>query len=104
MSIAVERNRCIGCGKCILVCPGGLLKSDTDYKAYILYPKDCWGCCACIKECPQNALALYLGADAGGMGSRMYAKEDANDIRWLVLKNNGDTQEIVLHKKDSNKY
>lgn len=104
MSIAIDKDLCVACGKCICVCPGGLLKADERRKAYIRYPKDCWGCCACIKECAQNAVALYLGADVGGMGGRMYAKESADSIRWLVLKKDGGTQEIVINKKESNKY
>ncbi|HHX56715.1 MAG: 4Fe-4S binding protein [Clostridiales bacterium] len=104
MSIAIDKNLCIGCGKCMKVCPGGLLKHDENKKAFIKYPKDCWGCCACIKECNKNAIALYLGADVGGMGSLMYAKEEDSHINWLIKKYDGDIEEIIVSKKESNKY
>ena len=48
MSIAIDRNKCVGCGKCSVVCPGNLIKLE-EKKAYIKYPKDCWGCASCIK-------------------------------------------------------
>lgn len=44
MSIAIDKQKCIGCGKCRNVCPGSLIKLDSDNRAYIKYPKDCWGC------------------------------------------------------------
>ena len=69
MSIIIDKEKCRKCGKCTQVCPGSLIKKDEDGKAFIKYPKDCWGCCSCIKECQFDAIGLYLGADIGGMGS-----------------------------------
>ena len=48
MSISIDKDKCIGCGKCRNVCPGTLIKMDENKKAYIKYPKDCWGCTSCI--------------------------------------------------------
>ena len=50
MSIMIDKSKCIGCGKCCMVCPGSLIKKDGDNKAFIKYPKDCWGCTSCIKD------------------------------------------------------
>ena len=69
MSIVINKSKCVGCGQCSIVCPGSLIKMGEDRKAYIKYPKDCWGCSSCLKECKFEAIALYLGADMGGMGS-----------------------------------
>ena len=69
MSIVINKEKCAGCGQCSIVCPGSLIKMGEDKKAYMKYPKDCWGCSSCIKECKFEAIALYLGADMGGMGS-----------------------------------
>ncbi|HAI77471.1 MAG TPA: adenylylsulfate reductase, partial [Ruminococcus sp.] len=55
MSIAINQNACIGCGKCHDVCPGTLIHLNADRKAFIKYPKDCWGCTSCLKECPVHA-------------------------------------------------
>ena len=51
MSIVIDKSRCAGCGQCSIVCPGSLIKMGEDKKAYIKYPKDCWGCSSCLKEC-----------------------------------------------------
>ena len=74
MSIMIDKAKCKGCGMCTSVCPGSLIYQDSEKKAFIKYPKDCWGCASCIKECHFGAIALYLGADIGGMGSLMTVK------------------------------
>ena len=75
MSIRINKNKCVGCKRCLDVCPGSLIKTDATGKAYIKYPKDCWGCTSCLKECKTGAIAFFLGADIGGMGSEMTVNE-----------------------------
>ena len=104
MSIAIDKLKCKGCKSCMDVCPGSLIKKDTDGKAFIKYPKDCWGCCSCIKECKFDAIALYLGADIGGMGSKMTVKSRDNFLDWNITKSDGTIITIVIDKKESNKY
>ncbi|MGN9135519.1 4Fe-4S dicluster domain-containing protein [Clostridium sp. HCP1S3_B4] len=104
MSIAINKDKCIGCKCCMEVCPGSLIKLDENNKAYIKYPKNCWGCCSCIKECKKNAIGLYLGADIGGMGSIMTVKKEKDILKWQIEKSNGEIHEIDVNTKDSNKY
>jgi adenylylsulfate reductase subunit B len=73
-------------------------------RAYIRYPKDCWGCASCIKECAFGAIAFYLGADIGGMGSRMRVATEGDLLHWQIEKTDGTKEVIVVNKKDSNKY
>jgi adenylylsulfate reductase subunit B len=104
MSIAIDKEKCVGCGKCRNVCPGTLIKLDEGGKAFIKYPKDCWGCTSCIKECPVYAISFYLGADIGGMGSRVHTEEDGDILRWVIEKPDGSVNEIDINRKESNKY
>lgn len=104
MSIVINPDKCRACGACVDVCPGSLIKKDANGKAYIKYPKDCWGCASCIKECRFGAAALYLGADIGGMGSLMTAYSDKNELVWSIEKNDGTISRIVIDKRESNKY
>ncbi len=104
MSIAINKNKCIGCKKCLQVCPGSLIKFGEDQKAYMKYPKDCWGCSSCVKECKQGAICLYLGADIGGMGSRLTSNMEKDMVRWKITKNNGEIITIDINRKDSNQY
>lgn len=103
MSIAIDKNKCIGCGKCSEVCPGSLIKLENK-KAFIKYPKDCWGCTSCIKECPVNAVQFYLGADIGGMGSLVHTEKNGDILSWIIRRSDGTENEIKVNTKESNKY
>ena len=104
MSIVIDKAKCKACGACGQVCPGTLIHQREDGKAYIKYPRDCWGCSSCIKECHFGAIALYLGADIGGMGSRMTAFSKGNELIWTLDKWDGTQEQIVIDKTESNKY
>lgn len=104
MSIKIDKDKCIGCRQCLEVCPGSLIKMDDNKKAVIKYPKDCWGCSSCVKECKSQAISLYLGADIGGRGSTLTVKEDGDIIHWQVKKFDGEIYIIDINRKDSNKY
>lgn len=104
MSIAINIEKCIGCGSCKTVCPGSLIKLNHDGKAYIKYPKDCWGCTSCIKECPVFAISFYLGADIGGAGSMLHTELDGNILRWLIDRPDGNRIKIDIDRRESNKY
>lgn len=49
MSIRINQDRCIGCKRCVSVCPGSLIDINETGKARMHYPKDCWGCVSCVK-------------------------------------------------------
>ncbi|OOM76411.1 ferredoxin family protein [Clostridium sp. BL-8] len=104
MSIAIDKQKCIGCKKCLYVCPGSLIKLGDDGKTYIKYPRDCWGCSSCIKECPKSAISLYLGADIGGRGSKLTVKLQENTAHWKVEESSGTEHSININRKDSNQY
>ena len=104
MSIAIDKMKCKSCTKCTAVCPGSLIELDENKKAYIRYPKDCWGCCSCIKECKVDAIALYLGADMGGMGSKMSVASREQYLDWKIEKRDGTVETIVIDRKQSNQY
>ena len=103
MSIMIDSIKCVGCGKCAAVCPGSLIRIE-EKKAVIKYPKDCWGCTSCIKECPVHAVKFYLGADIGGQGSLVHTEESGDILRWLIEHPDGSVTEIDINRKESNKY
>jgi pyruvate formate lyase activating enzyme len=50
------RERCIGCGKCLAVCPRGVHNFDGD-RHYVNY-KTCFGCGQCAALCYAGALVM----------------------------------------------
>ena len=108
MSIIIDQGKCIGCGRCHDVCPGTLIKINENKKAFIKYPKDCWGCTSCIKECPVHAISFFLGEDIGGNGCKVHSEKDKSEkndiVRWIFELNDGSGRTIDIDPKESNKY
>ncbi len=104
MSIAINQAQCVGCGKCCMICPGSLIHQQENGKAFIKYPKDCWGCTSCLKECAVHAIRFYLGADMGGMGSLVHTEKQGDILRLIVEHPKGDVSEIRINTKESNHY
>lgn len=104
MSIHINEEKCKGCGRCLQVCPGGLIDSKNFGKARITYPKRCWGCTACIKECPYEAIELFLGREIGGTGTKITAINEKDAIRWKMTYQNKESMVIPTFKRKSNQY
>ena len=109
MSIVIDPYVCIGCTKCTLVCPGTLIEMQKvddmkTEKAVMQYPKDCWGCVSCVKECQVQEISFFPGADIGGNGSTMTTKEEGDVLKWIIEKRDGTVEEIDINGKDANKY
>lgn len=77
-SFSVDRDKCIGCGKCIKVCAGGILSFDEAGNVQMAeFPEygwnRCWKCEHCLAVCPTGAISIFghspeksaLPADAG---------------------------------------
>jgi len=61
----IDRDMCKGCGLCIVVCPKGLLKVDTEHinsKGYqptmMTDVSQCIGCGNCGVMCPDGAIRI----------------------------------------------
>lgn len=104
MSIWIQKNKCAGCGKCVEVCPGNLIKKDVLGRAEILHERDCWGCTSCIKECQAGAIVFYLGMDIGGRGSTLSVSKKGDIRTWSITCPGGEEKLIRVNVKDANKY
>ena len=85
------------------------MKSDVsaavNARKYVLkYPKNCWGCVSCVKECKAGAIEFYLGADIGGMGGTMNVTQKGDLINWNITRSDGSELVISVDRRNSNKY
>ena len=55
----VDRERCVGCGTCVEICPMDVfwLDKETGHSA-LRYPEDCQTCYNCELECPVSAIRV----------------------------------------------
>lgn len=104
MSVHINAGKCKGCGRCVEVCPGNLIKLNDARKACIKHARDCWGCTSCLKECQFGAIDFFLGADVGGSGSTLTYEENDGIVNWVVNDAAGNQRRIQVNKKDANQY
>lgn len=60
----VDIEKCVGCGKCVNVCPGGILSLNKLRKAEIADFEEfgwngCWQCQHCLAVCPAGAISIF---------------------------------------------
>ncbi len=103
MSIRINKEKCVGCSKCAQVCPGTLIDMQKN-KAVMKYPRDCWGCVSCVKECHVGAIEFFLGADIGGNGSVMNITSSGEIFHWNITKKDGETITINVDRRNANQY
>lgn len=53
----IDKNKCIGCGACVGICPVGAISMDDDGKSQIDTQK-CIKCGACEATCPVEAIKI----------------------------------------------
>lgn len=66
-TLELDKDRCIGCGMCVEVCPHRVFSLE-DKKAVITIRDACMECGACAVNCPVNAIDVDAGVGcASGM-------------------------------------
>ncbi|RJQ67300.1 MAG: 4Fe-4S dicluster domain-containing protein [Desulfobacteraceae bacterium] len=60
VTLALDVQKCTGCGMCLRVCPHGVL-ALSGRKARIMDRNGCMECGACAKNCPAMALTVSPG-------------------------------------------
>lgn len=57
--IALDREKCKGCGTCMKICPVGVYGGlDSEKKTTFRDRDACFACGACVKQCPEGALSI----------------------------------------------
>lgn len=59
-TLKVDRERCIGCGNCVLVCPHRIFALTAD-GLEVRDPDLCMECGACARNCPVQVFTVAPG-------------------------------------------
>jgi len=59
-TLAFSAEKCVGCGRCVEVCPHSVFDLD-DGKARIIEHDLCMECGACALNCPVEAISVNAG-------------------------------------------
>jgi NAD-dependent dihydropyrimidine dehydrogenase PreA subunit len=60
VTLRLDTEKCVGCGRCPEVCPQGVFDIDNG-KAQIIDRDSCMECGACAKNCPVEAISVRSG-------------------------------------------
>lgn len=55
VKITVDKDKCVGCGECVDVCPSEVFEL-VDGKSEPINADECVECCACVEACPEEAI------------------------------------------------
>lgn len=59
MQIAIDKDKCIVCGRCADICPANIFSKEED-KILLQYEDSCIGCGHCVSVCPQESISHSL--------------------------------------------
>ena len=78
VTLKLEKEKCVGCGVCTLVCPHAVL-SLTNGKIDITNRDACMECGACSRNCPVDALSVRpgVGCAAAVINSKLKRKSSS---------------------------
>lgn len=95
MPTYVNPDKCDGCKAldrpaCQYICPNDLMTLDKALgKAWNQEPDMCWECYACVKTCPQSAIAMRGYGDVVPLGASLTPLRGTDSIMWTVRFRDG---------------
>ena len=101
-TLALEEEKCVGCGMCLNVCPHAVLGMN-DGRASIQSRDSCMECGACARNCPAAAISVKAGvgcaaavinAALGRTGSSCCCVVETKDFSPAPPVNNNEPQKV----------
>lgn len=80
---ATDEAECVGCGKCVDICPVDAVNMDHDKP--VIDVEWCIGCGVCATKCPNDAITMILRPDKNSD----LPTENFNDLHNIILKEKG---------------
>ena len=92
VTLQLDRDKCVGCGRCLEVCPHGVFSLTGD-KTIIVDRDACMECGACARNCPagalyvKNGVGCAVGAHPASSVPRISAPTADSAVSCTVVQN-----------------
>ncbi|MDR2442827.1 MAG: 4Fe-4S dicluster domain-containing protein [Deltaproteobacteria bacterium] len=72
--------------------------------ARLTAPERCWSCASCLKECPTQAITMYLSPALGGSGAGLTAFVHEGRVIWRFKFPDGLERKIAVNRQIADPY
>ncbi len=101
VTLALEQEKCVGCGMCLIVCPHAVLRMNNG-NAMIENRDLCMECGACARNCPAEAITVQAGVGCAAAVINTALGRDPSSC-CCVIEPAGDHGDRVVSPKPSSR-
>ena len=99
VTLALNEEKCAGCGTCLVVCPHMVFSLDNG-KAAIVDRDACMECGACATNCPTEAITVQSGVGcAAAVINAALGRSSSSCCCVIEPKKPGDPQTAIRNPK-----
>lgn len=92
VTLALDQEKCIGCGLCLIVCPHDVIGMNNSH-ARIKNRDACMECGACTRNCPTEAVTVNAGVGCATAVINAALGRDSSSCCCVVEPKNTMAQE-----------
>jgi ferredoxin len=92
VTLALDSEKCVGCGMCLLVCPQEVLSMQNG-SAAIENRDHCMECGACARNCPTEAITVKAGVGCAAAVINTALGRDGSSCCCVIENDDGVTGE-----------
>lgn len=99
VTLALDNEKCIGCGMCLVVCPHAVLAKNNG-KVSITNRDACMECGACATNCPVEAISVQAGVGcAAAVINSALGRQSSSCCCIIESKKPGDPHTVIQNPK-----
>lgn len=99
----IDENNCIGCSKCLRVCPTDAIVGSKHY-LHTVIPKLCTSCEECINVCPTDCISLKTMHQAMSIEQEEWLKAKKQQrllaAKTVAITINNGTNPVMMYSPD----
>ncbi len=99
VSLYLDKEKCVGCGMCIIVCPHDVLAMNNRRHAKIKKRDACMECGACARNCPADAVTVQAGVGCAAAVINSALGRDSSSCCCVIEANSSGTDKVVAENR-----